>query len=1332
MVGVTSFLKGIISKQSYIFYLFLLLYARIKIMENKINLDGLELTKVDSSSDDDKEEEYIAHLPPLPPMMTKVGNTNRSLSVKSQSVATMSNRKRLKTSNSIGSTKDLKKLLVGKKKILNTNLINNKHDKSWKREQSNKYQNKAIKEQKKLNAIIGNTPNLGSGGFSRDVEFLRDIIQVRDQRDAYKDIKLLGRDQDVEFTIPIRPLLKVLYQGQRIKMVKGCLLLIFIFVTFAINLYLLHPVGIAYEQDAVLLDLFVDEEFENANFKKTFADIHTIEEWWEWAKGPVIKGLYPTSNVDNAQLLKPEETDYINGYLKRCGPVRFRQFRVPANSCENRRRVTQYGNRLDNKGGTCHAQFNIPSILYPKNYTAVAPFGPIGTFGKSYYGKPLPNSTDAILPKYKYDWNENMNHILGKYRFSRTFFDQNYGKGGYPVYFPIQSNLYPYNKSTNVTATSLINELQRDEWIDKATRAVVVEFNIYNTETGLLSTMQLLTEFFESGYIQTYDRVLSGQILVQDFGTSFDRLKFRLALDVLDMVLVVYYSFTIFMRFYRSHKKSGFCLSITNLFEIVVCICFVMHWYFVYRFTSLAKVNELLDVTKSHVFLEIYDHLRLFELGMYSGSLCFIALCIILLRKIEFNKKIAILQRTIQKSAGNLKLFTLIVLILLFGFSIAAHIVYGSHIEEFMTLSSSLNQMMSFLAGGYDYAKLEHVSPWFTSIFYFMWLITSYFIIMNLIIAILTDGYRLAKEETVQDKWQYDLIWLPYDFRKRFLVYRYRLKFWYLNSRLFNVYIYAICCTSCCKKITTQHENPHGRRRMRTLHTVTDSRHKKTGSRRRSIFSATKFEIKQDLVLSKRDLMVKDWDSELQFSDLMNKAAHVAKNTKNAIGVTSLYKYFKEAYESGPKDLSSCMDVEELCLCFRKPTTESCLHDESTCLAMKIILAYRNHRSSFLIGAHTRETGLIGANYDFDDDRFVENKFKVEKINKYGMLQKRTMIVDPANGVIRSFDTYFKLRKILDLTKLQQIDISNSDPYRLEMLFQEGYYSYCQLIFRDTKRRRTFIHQVLSHAFNSHDLSNRFSYSSSHSTSSNFNETLSVGTRSSSVSSKAGIVSSNKPPVTSTSQYESQLLKKNARLLNILAANNQKHEEWREKMEMKHAKLFAVIEAIGGKLELDVKKIANQTSEELKRSKLVQMKRIKQYRSKSVHSNMPNSDGLNVDTNHASAIASKSSSVVKSRRNGRKTTLSSQLKQDADTSGLRRSSLSSVESALDSGFELGNRKSSRLSSTSHDERSYMLNPMLNKAIRNDQLGKRKDSVQDKNNMSNFFTKNNKNIIRKKK
>ena len=70
-------------------------------MENNINLDGLELTKVDSSSDDDKEEEYIAHLPPLPPMMTKVGNTNKSLSVKSHSVATMSNRERLKPTSCV-------------------------------------------------------------------------------------------------------------------------------------------------------------------------------------------------------------------------------------------------------------------------------------------------------------------------------------------------------------------------------------------------------------------------------------------------------------------------------------------------------------------------------------------------------------------------------------------------------------------------------------------------------------------------------------------------------------------------------------------------------------------------------------------------------------------------------------------------------------------------------------------------------------------------------------------------------------------------------------------------------------------------------------------------------------------------------------------------------------------------------------------------------------------------------------------------------------------------------------------------------------------------------
>ena len=75
------------------------------------------------------------------------------------------------------------------------------------------------------------------------------------------------------------------------------------------------------------------------------------------------------------------------------------------------------------------------------------------------------------------------------------------------------------------------------------------------------------------------------------------------------------------------------------------------------------------------------------------------------------------------------------------------------------------------------------------------------------------------------------------------------------------------------------------------------------------------------------------------------------------------------------------------------------------------------------------------------------------------------MVVNPREGNIRTFDMNHKLRQVLDLTLLRRVDISNADPLRLELVFQEGYTSYCQLVFRDRKRRRVFAHQVLSHAF---------------------------------------------------------------------------------------------------------------------------------------------------------------------------------------------------------------------------------------------------------------------------
>lgn len=50
---------------------------------------------------------------------------------------------------------------------------------------------------------------------------------------------------------------------------------------------------VSYSQNNAVLDLFLDEEFEDATYKKNFFEVMTMEEMWTWLKGPLYNGAYP-------------------------------------------------------------------------------------------------------------------------------------------------------------------------------------------------------------------------------------------------------------------------------------------------------------------------------------------------------------------------------------------------------------------------------------------------------------------------------------------------------------------------------------------------------------------------------------------------------------------------------------------------------------------------------------------------------------------------------------------------------------------------------------------------------------------------------------------------------------------------------------------------------------------------------------------------------------------------------------------------------------------------------------------------------------------------------
>ena len=881
---------------------------------------------------------------------------------------------------------------------------------------------KATAEKEQLNRL----QSFEDGGPDGETKNLWNLARKLNPSVGTKNIKLLGVDDlNDEPSLPLRPLLKVLYQNHRLKLFYELVILILFFCGLWVSLTSFLDFQTVFEQDEALQELFYDEEFPTANHKKTFMDIHAVPEFYDWLSGPLLNGIYPGPRLakTTGAIFLP---DYVSGYLHLVGPVRLRQFRVKNNSCYSRRNINEYGSRYDNTDKTCRAAYSIPN-------SDETPFGPGG--------------------QNKYKYANKLSVATGRSVFARTFLPTYYGPGGFVVELPVPSRLSPLNESTNVTAESLINELKEDQWIDKSTRAVFVEFNVYCTESKYLSTSQYFCEFLHDGYVtchqrvRTYPVVFDGSELLSRQGNFF-----RQTCELFTFTIAIYMLFRVVKRIYRMPFKSKYFAKWSNYFEMLLLFCYFMHiiiiWAYIYNIDVLGKI----DVTNKNDFIDVFDLFELNFVAIECAAISIVLCVILVIRQCSCSRKTAILQHTVSHALSDLFMFMFLVLILLIGFGLAAHVLYGPYLQPFMSFWSSLREMMGFMAGGYDYDLLARIAPYWTFIFYWMWLCFFYLIVMNMFIAILTDGYRAARDSANDDTWQYDVPNLFLDFQRKTAVGLYRLRLRCMRSHFFNIYICLSCGCCCSLKASSDRSDNVG--------ISEDGRADNTGE------SET------------HERRLQHWIVEVEFMDAAREATRRTKHMKNAIGVLSLFDYIQKAYReetnAGDSTANPCIGISELCLLTSEviDSSHGCDHrDPNTCIARNLINKFKRCNSVFLLRGKKRDkffkSGITSVVEDIEQQQMKNNsEFIVTKINSWGRGQPRIMVVDAKKSVVRSFDSARKLRRILHLSKLEQIDISKGSDTRLSLSFAPGYCGHCAMLFQTSDDRKRFVHRVLLHSFN--------------------------------------------------------------------------------------------------------------------------------------------------------------------------------------------------------------------------------------------------------------------------
>jgi hypothetical protein len=565
--------------------------------------------------------------------------------------------------------------------------------------------------------------------------------------------KALERTNNYELGVGL-PVYELVKSNQRLKAqlnaYKALLLLVFT-ISFLALMIKVRNTALAGEQTLALMELFLNEEFhyiaeppglfggEAPFFKKKYADVQSEAEWWQWASGPLMQGLFgggsaPASGSPGPLYGFPRPTAFGQLYLLggSNGGVLMRSSRVPPVGCGI-------------------AGLSASQVCYPEweeGEQDTAPFGNLSAFALA---EPLSSARSQQLAAKAFNWSQApYNDFEGTGLGHLGFLDYNqYGYGGYMVDLPA-------NNAGNATVQALLNMLLGG-WTDVQTRLISVEFNVFNPDTRIVTACRLFTEVSQTGWVRPSYRFYHIKALAWSKLPGIYWFAFIVFIALLLLFTLAWMRGVLLARRTCSH------LSRFNTFFDLALI--VLFWVVVARVTQLSNRSSVVSPSA----LEKTLASQTFTPGIYQtgramhdmDALCAVNLVLCAVKFVGFLpfKTTRVLWNTIAAALKDIIVLGLVVFLFWGAFAVGSHTTFGSlGFEDFARVDRTFGTLMVLMfSGALDFNAMREVSFLSAPVFYAIYMIFMWGVMLNLFVAIIVNTYeRYSVSQNNFDKWLAD------------------------------------------------------------------------------------------------------------------------------------------------------------------------------------------------------------------------------------------------------------------------------------------------------------------------------------------------------------------------------------------------------------------------------------------------------------------------------------------------------------------------------------------------------------------------------------------------
>eukprot|EP00943_MAST-04B_sp_MAST-4B-sp1_P005476 g5476.t1 len=342
-------------------------------------------------------------------------------------------------------------------------------------------------------------------------------------------------------------------------------------------------------------------------------------------------------------------------------------------------------------------------------------------------------------------------------------------QGRYPIFFDIN------NDATR--ASKLLQYMKTGYFIDQQTNKVTVQFMTYNGNTGYFGLVKVAFVYQEDGKIDVVETI---RIVDVETYNDTSAVVFRFSLEIL-FALFMFFEFLWEINELIQAKifRGSFLLYFQSMWNYIDILSIILQflqlgmWYnlnfeYLFKFAPLKRQNVYESLSSNGRYLYTGENMTSYSTSPGLEQLrkdmatletmaniredirtlsviCIVLAVLRLLKLLDFQPKLGLVTRTIEKAKNDLAHFILIFILINAVYAICGLVIFGEICESFSTFDKAVETVgLLFMQSNVEtihYTMRESSMANVWGLYFYSFILINVFIMLNILLAILVDAY---------------------------------------------------------------------------------------------------------------------------------------------------------------------------------------------------------------------------------------------------------------------------------------------------------------------------------------------------------------------------------------------------------------------------------------------------------------------------------------------------------------------------------------------------------------------------------------------------------------